>query len=71
MKKEIQPKYNQTTITCACGNVLEVGSTKTDLKVDVCSKCHPFYTGKQGRASRAGRVDKFNKKYGFTQNEAA
>lgn len=45
MKKDIQPEYNQTTITCACGNVLEVGSTKKDLKVDVCSKCHPFWTG--------------------------
>ena len=45
MNKDIQPEYNQTTITCACGNVLEVGSTKKDLKVDVCSKCHPFWTG--------------------------
>ena len=45
MKKGIHPEYNQTTITCACGNVLEVGSTKKDIKVDVCSKCHPFWTG--------------------------
>ena len=49
MKKDIQPEYNQTTITCACGNVLEVGSTKKDLKVDVCSKCHPFWTGNLSR----------------------
>ena len=65
MKKNLHPEYNQTTITCACGNVIEVGSTKKDLKVDVCSKCHPFYTGKQRFASADGRVDKFNKKYGF------
>ena len=45
MKKDIQPQFEKTTITCACGNVLEVGSTKKDLKVDVCSKCHPFWTG--------------------------
>ena len=45
MKEGIHPTYNQTTITCACGNVLEVGSTKKDLKVDVCSKCHPYWTG--------------------------
>ena len=45
MKDGIHPAYNQTTITCACGNVLEVGSTKKDLKVDVCSKCHPYWTG--------------------------
>lgn len=46
MKKDLHPEYNQTTITCACGNVLEVGSTKKDLKVDVCSKCHPYWTRK-------------------------
>ena len=45
MKEGIHPEYNQTTITCACGNVLEVGSTKKDIKVDVCSKCHPYWTG--------------------------
>ena len=45
MKEGIHPAYNQTTITCACGNVIEVGSTKKDLKVDVCSKCHPYWTG--------------------------
>ena len=63
MKKGLHPEYNQTTITCACGNVLEVGSTKKDIKVDVCSKCHPFYTGKAKFIDAAGRVDKFNKKY--------
>ena len=64
MKKDLHPQYNQTTITCACGNVLEVGSTKKDLKVDVCSKCHPFYTGKQKQVETGGRIDRFNRRYG-------
>lgn len=71
MKKEIHPEYKECTIKCACGENFKTKSTKEEIIVEVCSKCHPFYTGKQGRASRAGRVDKFNKKYGFTQNEAA
>ena len=57
MKEGIHPKYEQTTIRCACGAVIETGSTKKDIKVEICSKCHPFYTG--------GRVDRFNKKYGL------
>ena len=66
MKEGIHPEYNQTTITCACGNVLEVGSTKKDLKVDVCSKCHPFWTGNLMRRDTAGsRADRFKKKYGL------
>ena len=69
MKEGIHPNYNQTTITCACGNVLEVGSTKKDLKVDICSKCHPYYTGKQNLGSRKGQVEKFNKKFGFSTKE--
>ncbi len=71
MKKEIHPEYKEATVTCACGETFKTQSTKDEIIVEVCSKCHPFYTGKQSRASRAGRVDKFNKKYGFTQNEAA
>ena len=71
MKKGIHPEYKESTVTCACGETFKVQSTKDEIGVEVCSKCHPFYTGKQSRASRAGRVDKFNKKYGFTQNEAA
>ena len=65
MKKDIQPQYEETTITCACGKVYKVGSTKKDLKVDVCSKCHPFYTGQQKAAAARGRIEKFNKKYGM------
>ena len=69
MKSEIQPKYEKTTITCACGNVIEVGSTKKDMKTDTCSACHPFFTGVQGKAIKTGRVEKFNRKYGFNQEE--
>lgn len=70
MKKGIHPTYQVTKVTCACGEQFEVKSIKDHLDLEVCSKCHPFYTGQQARGSRAGRVDKFNKKYGFT-NEAA
>lgn len=65
MKKDIQPQFEKTTITCACGNVLEVGSTKKDLKVDVCSKCHPLWTGNLRKDTTGGRADKFKKKYGI------
>ena len=65
MKKGLHPEYNQTTITCACGNVLEVGSTKKDIKVDVCSKCHPFWTGNLRQETAGGRADRFKKKYGL------
>ena len=61
--KDIHPNYNQTTITCACGNVLEVGSTKKDIKVDVCSKCHPYWTGNLRQEVAGGRAEKFKKKY--------
>ena len=68
MKKGIHPEYKTCKVTCACGETFEVKSNKDELTVEVCSKCHPFYTGKQSRASRTGRVDKFNKKYGYTQD---
>ena len=64
MKENIHPDYQQTTITCACGNVIETGSTKKDIRVEVCSKCHPFFTGKQKLVDTGGRVDRFNKKFG-------
>ena len=60
--------YKTSTVTCTCGATFETKSINDKIHVEVCSKCHPFYTGQQARASRAGRVDKFNKKYGFTQN---
>lgn len=66
MKKDIHPKYYRTTVTCACGNSFETGSTKENLRVEVCSKCHPFYTGQKVRVvERGGRVETFKKKYGM------
>lgn len=65
MKKEIHPEYYEATVRCACGNTFTTGSTKQDLKVEICSECHPFYTGKQKFAERGGRVEKFKKKYGM------
>ncbi len=65
MKEGIHPNYQQTTITCACGNVIETGSTKATIKVEVCSMCHPYFTGKQKLVDTGGRVAKFNKKFGL------
>ena len=66
MKKGIHPAYQEIKVTCAsCGNAFETGSTAKDFRVDTCSKCHPFYTGRQRFAAAAGRVEKFNKKYGI------
>ena len=70
MKKEIHPKYIQSTASCACGATFEVGSTKENIKVEICSKCHPFFTGKQKLVDSAGRIDRFKKKYaGFDANK--
>ena len=63
MKEGIHPNYQPTTIKCACGEVIETRSTKQDIKVEICSKCHPFSTGKQKLVDTGGRVDKFKKKY--------
>lgn len=63
MKKDIHPTYNEKiTVTCACGNSFETGSTLSVINVEVCSACHPFYTGKQKFVDAAGRVDKFRQK---------
>lgn len=67
MKKGIHPEIKEATVTCACGEKFIAKSVKEDIQVEVCSKCHPFFTGKQNRASKTGRVDKFNKKYGFSE----
>ncbi|APC97568.1 50S ribosomal protein L31 [Francisella frigiditurris] len=66
MKQEIHPKYNEVTITCSCGNTFKTKSTigKDALNIDICSECHPFYTGKQRVVDTAGRVDRFNKRFG-------
>ena len=63
MKENIHPNYKNTTITCACGNVIETSSTKENIRVEICSKCHPFFTGKQKLVDTEGRVDRFNKKH--------
>ncbi len=63
MKADIHPEYHKTSIQCACGNVLEVGSTKADIRVEICSQCHPFFTGKQKLVDTAGRIERFRKKY--------
>ena len=65
MKEGIHPKYVQATIRCACGETFTAGSTKSALRVEICSKCHPFFTGKQKFIDTGGRVDRFNKKYGL------
>ena len=69
MKKDIHPKYGKATISCACGNSFETGSTKKNMKVEICSVCHPFFTGKQKIIDTAGRVERFNKKYNLTNDE--
>lgn len=63
MKEGIHPEYKETTITCVCGNVIETKSTKKDIRIEICSNCHPFMTGKQKIMDTAGRVERFKKKY--------
>lgn len=65
MKEGIHPNYVETTITCACGNVIKTRSTKENIRVEICSKCHPFYTGKQKLVDTGGRVDRFKKRFGM------
>jgi len=64
MKKEIHPKVFETVIKCACGTTLETKSTEKEIHVEICSKCHPFFTGKQKFLDTAGRIERFQKKYG-------
>jgi large subunit ribosomal protein L31 len=67
MKYKIHPKYEQTKITCACGNVIETRSTVKDIKVEICSACHPFFTGKQKLVDTAGRIERFRRKYNIKE----
>ena len=67
MKAEIHPKYEKVTIKCACGNSFEGKSTKSSFTVEICSVCHPFFTGKEKLVDTAGRVEKFRKKYNLEQ----
>jgi len=70
MKAKIHPEFFDTTVTCACGNVIEVGSTKKDIRIEICSHCHPFFTGKQKLVDSAGRIERFRRKYAKFQKEA-
>ena len=63
MKEGIHPQYKITTVKCACGNEFQVGSTKENIRVEICSNCHPFYTGKQKLVDTGGRVDRFKKRF--------
>ncbi len=65
MREGIHPGYEETTITCACGEVIHTRSTKQSIRVEICSKCHPFFTGKQKLVDTARRVDRFRKRYGL------
>ena len=67
MKDKIHPKYELTKITCACGNIIETRSTIKDIKVEICSSCHPFFTGKQKLVDTAGRIERFRKKYNIKE----
>ena len=68
MREGIHPDYYQAKVVCNCGNEFVTGSTKEEIHVEICSKCHPFYTGQQKASSTRGRIDKFNKKYGVSNN---
>jgi large subunit ribosomal protein L31 len=63
MKADIHPKYHTVTVHCACGNVFETRSTRNEIRVDICSACHPYFTGTQKFVDTAGRVDKFRRRY--------
>ncbi|MCK4378735.1 MAG: 50S ribosomal protein L31, partial [Deltaproteobacteria bacterium] len=67
-KKDIHPKYDTCKVTCACGNSFETRATIPEIKVEICSECHPFYTGKQKLLDTAGRIEKFRRKYGTSGN---
>lgn len=70
MRQDIHPKYESINVTCSCGHAFETRSTRTeDLHLDVCSECHPFYTGKQKVADTGGRVDRFNKRFGALKSK--
>ena len=70
MKEKIHPEYKVGTVTCACGNTFQVRSTIGDMRLDICSNCHPFFTGKQKLIDSAGRVEKFRRKYGLDKEES-
>ncbi len=70
MKQGIHPEYSLSKIACACGNIIEVRSTRKDLSLDICNACHPFFTGKQKLLDTAGRIERFRRKYGKPATES-
>ena len=69
MKQGIHPEYTETSVTCACGNTFMTRSTKTEIRVEICSNCHPFYTGKRKIIDTEGRVEKFLQRYGMAEKK--
>ncbi len=69
MRQDVQPEFYQANVTCNCGNTFTVGSTKKEIHVEICAKCHPFYTGQQKATSARGRIERFNKKYGMASEK--
>ena len=69
MKKGIHPKYMDCTVTCGCGHSFQTRSTKPELKIEICANCHPFFTGRQKLVDTAGRIERFNRKYGIKKND--
>ena len=69
MKQGLHPEYKTVTVKCACGAVIETGSTKKDMRVDICSNCHPYFTGKQKLVDTGGRVDRFNKRFNLAKSK--
>jgi len=67
VKEKIHPKYEMTTVTCVCGNAIETRATVKDIKVEICSACHPFFTGKQKLVDTAGRIERFRRKYNIKE----
>ena len=68
MKANLHPEMKEVTVTCACGASFKTKSTKDHIEVEVCSECHPFYTGQQGKVKKAGKIEKFNKKYNLNKD---
>ena len=71
MRADIHPEMKETTVTCICGATFKTKSTKDNINVEVCSECHPFYTGSQSKAKKTGNIEKFNRKYGLNDNKKA
>ena len=69
MKKNIHPEVKEAVVTCACGATFTTRSTKDKIDVEICSECHPFYTGAQGKVKKTGNIEKFNRKYGLNKEE--